>query len=87
MRHQVRKAVRPVADPRSGVVTGRGEVAGESAHSPGEVELAVELEYQPAERRLGRPRPRAGRVGVVANLYGHVIDNIHPLILLPALAG
>src|SRR3954447_2841544 len=83
MRHQVRKAVRPAADPCFAVAIGRTEVAGESAPSPDEVELAVELKYQSAQRRLGSPRPRAGGVGVVANLYGHVLDNIHPLNPLP----
>jgi hypothetical protein len=84
VRHQVRKAVGAASDARFAVATGRSEAAGESAHSPDEVELAVELEYQPAQRRFGSPRPRAGGVGPEANLYGHVLDNIRPLNPLPA---
>jgi hypothetical protein len=65
MRHQVCKAV-----------VRRGGAAGESAHRPDEIEFSVELEDDAAQRRFGSLRPGAGRGGEVANLYGHVLDNI-----------
>jgi hypothetical protein len=76
MRHQVCKAVGPRADRRFAVAVGRAEAAGESAHRPDEIEFSVELEDDPAQSWFGSPRPRAGRVAEVANLYGHVLDNI-----------
>jgi hypothetical protein len=85
MRHQVRKAVGARADARFAVPIGRAEAAGESAHRPGEIRFSVELEDDLAQSGFGSPRPRAGRVGEVANLYGHVLDKMrNPLMPLPA---
>jgi hypothetical protein len=50
--------------------------AGESAHRPAEIEFFGELEDDAAQSGFGSPRPLAGRVGEVANLYGHFRDNI-----------
>jgi hypothetical protein len=68
MRHQVCRGI---------------EAAGESAHRPDEIEFSVELEDDAAQSGFGSPRPRAGRVGEVANLYGHVLDNIQTAPMPP----
>src|SRR5262249_58507858 len=44
---------------------------GEASHDPGEIELSIELPYEPAERGLGRPRPGTGGIGVEADLDSH----------------
>jgi hypothetical protein len=46
------------------------------AQRPAEIEFSAELEDDAAQSGFSSPRPRAGRVGEVANLYGHVLDNI-----------
>jgi hypothetical protein len=46
------------------------------AHRSAGIEFSVELEDDAAQNGFGSPRPRAGWVAEVANLYGHVLDNI-----------
>ena len=42
-----------------------GDLAGETAHDEGDRHRAGKLHLQARERRLGRPRPRTRRIGVV----------------------
>jgi len=52
---QVREAIRAAADVAFLVAVLAAVVPGEAAHHPDELELAVELPHQPAQRGLGSP--------------------------------
>ena len=60
-------------DPRP---SGYVELMRHRAHRADEIEFSAELEDDAAQSGFGSPRPRAGRVGEVANLYGHTCSTI-----------
>ena len=71
VRHQVCEAVGAGADRSLLVPVPLAEAPRQAAHHQDQLELALELPEQAAQKRFGTPRPRAGGIGVVANLYWH----------------